>query len=99
MIYPNGCFKEMRAAGLERDSLVFFVYDGTSRTLDIPPAIVLCKKYNCHISVMTCQKHFVHEELCDEILVTGSASSAVSSMMIHDLVFQFLSTLYREKFM
>ncbi|WP_346697828.1 hypothetical protein, partial [Catenibacillus scindens] len=97
--HPNGCMESMRAAGLDKNSLIFFVYDGTSRTLDITPAIASCKKYGCHISIMTCQEHFPHDDLCDDIIVTGKASSAVSSIMIHDLVFQYLSTLYREKFM
>ena len=50
----------------------------------------------CKIIVMSCEEHFYNEELCDEILVIGKASSAVSSIMLHDLTFQYLSAIYRE---
>ncbi len=96
MIHPGGCMEAMRQEGIDKNCLVFFVYDGSTRTYDVCPALKACKKMGCKIIVMSCEEHFYNEELCDEILVIGKASSAVSSIMLHDLTFQYLSAIYRE---
>lgn len=80
---------------LNAGSFVFIVYDGTSRTKDVCSLLPLCKQIGAHITVMSCIEHFPHRDCCDELLLTGKAESAVSSIMVHDLVFQYLSTLYR----
>ena len=98
MVHPSGCVEYLHQKGIEPQDMVLFVYDGSLRTRDIGRAIEECRKIRCHISVITCQEHFTAEKLCDEIIYIGKASSAVSSVMLHDLVFQYFSTLYRQKY-
>ncbi len=98
LIHPGGCVASMKKEGLDKHSFVFFVYDGSSRTHDVCLAISVCKNLGCHVAVLSCHEHFPNEECCDEILVIGKASSVISSVVLHDLVFQYLSVCYREKY-
>jgi len=75
-------------------SMAFMVYDGQSRTKDILSAIAICRQNKIPSAVMSCALPFINQELCDYVLFTGKAESAISSVVVHDLVFQYLSMLY-----
>lgn len=84
---------------LNKNGLVLLGNDGTSRTQGLCSVIPLCKQLGAHIVVLSSEEQFHYANECDEILVIGSATSSVSSIMIHDLALQYLSTLYRERHM
>ena len=79
-------------------SMAFMVYDGQSRTKDIPEVLPVCRAKKITTAIMSCVSHFPGDQLCDELLFIGKAESAVSSVTIHDLTFQYLSTLYRKMY-
>jgi len=77
-------------------SMAFMVYDGTPRTADILSAITICSRNKIPTAIITYTQPFFNDHLCDSILYTGKAESAISSVVVHDLTFQYLSTLYRQ---
>lgn len=98
-LQPDDDLPELFKKELNKDSLVFIVNDGTARTQGICSIIPLCKALGACVVVLTCEPHFLHDTECDEILVIGSATTAVSAIMTHDLALQYLSTVYRERHM
>lgn len=98
-LLPGDDLDDVFKKELNKDSFVLIVNDRTPRTQGICTIIPQCKALGACVVVLTCEPHFLHDSECDEILVIGSATSAVSSIMIHDLALQYLSTLYRERHM
>lgn len=59
MIHPGGCMEAMRQEGIDKNCLVFFVYDGSTRTYDVCPALKACKKWGVKLLLCRVRSIFI----------------------------------------
>lgn len=83
----------------DRQSLFLFVYDYSPRSMQILKYIPLVYDSGSISVVITPDACFPGKERCSFMIETGFGSSGISEMMLRDMVFQFLSILYRESYM
>lgn len=77
------------------DCLFFVVYDGMKHSKIVLQTIERAKKKNAAVIAISRQKLFTNSELCDLIIYTPSGSCMISSLLLLDMVYQYLAELYR----
>ena len=84
---------------LDENCCILYFNDGTSRTAGFGQHLQECKKAGARVCAISNVSQFVNSSSCDDILYIGQATSSISSITLHDLALQFLSTLLREKYL
>lgn len=96
---PNNAQQKRDAEMADEDSLYFMDYDSSHRSKEVPNTIAKAKAKGAFCAVMSPTAAFPGCEQCDIILVTGKGDSHISSFLIHDLIYQYLSVIYRERYL
>ena len=84
---------------LDENCCILYFNDGTSRTAGFGQHLPACKKAGACVCAISNVPQFANSSSCDEILYIGQATSSISSITLHDLALQYLSTLLREKYL
>lgn len=95
---PNNQQQREDAAMADKDSLYILSYDGNQRSREILNTIPAVKRKSAKIAVITPLEQFSGSQFCDYIFRVGKGSGSISELMIHDLIYQYFSVLYREKY-
>lgn len=79
------------------DSVVVVIIDQTRRGVDVLRSIPSIADTGAKIIAISESRQFKGSELCDELIVTGAGTTAISAGMLSDIVFLYISAILRRE--
>ena len=95
---PNNVQQSKDARLADKDSLYLLNYDGSQRSSEVPKTLRAAREKEAFTAVISHTRIFPGSEYCDILLEIGKGNSLISDFMLHDMVYQYLSVIYREKY-
>ena len=95
---PNQEQQKQDISEADDTSLFLFVYDLNPRSQQILKSIPMVREKGAKAAVITPVKVFPGSKFCNYIVEIGLAQAGISELMLRDVTFQYLSVLYRERY-
>ena len=95
---PDSLKQREDVKSADRESLYLLSYDGNQRSREVLKTIPAVRQKHAVTAVISTVKDFPGSDLCDYLFHIGKGAGSIADLLLYDIVCQYFSVLYQEKY-